>query len=55
MLLFGQLLTAGAALSFGVEALRLREIVHKKEVMHNTAHGHNVLRCYMWTSATDVC
>ena len=32
MLLFGQLLTAGAALSFGVEALRLREIVHKKEV-----------------------
>ena len=32
LLLFGQLLTAGAALSFGVEALRLREIVHKKEV-----------------------
>lgn len=33
LLLFGQLLTAGAALSFGVEALRLREIVHKKEVL----------------------
>ncbi|KAL0028025.1 hypothetical protein WJX77_001266 [Trebouxia sp. C0004] len=32
LLLFGQLLTAGAALSFGVEALRLREIVHKKEL-----------------------
>ena len=32
LLLFGQLLTAGAALSFGVEALRLREIVYKKEV-----------------------
>lgn len=32
LLLFGQLLTAGAALSFGVEALRLREVIHKKEV-----------------------
>ena len=32
LLLLGQLLTAGAALSFGVEALRLREIVHQKEV-----------------------
>lgn len=33
LLLFGQLLTAGAALSFGVETLRLREVVHKKEVL----------------------
>ena len=32
ILLFGQLLTAGAAMSFAVETLRLREVVHKKEV-----------------------
>lgn len=42
LLLFGQLLTAGAALSFGVEALRLREIVYKKEV---TLAGHRSLPC----------
>lgn len=38
LLLFGQLLTAGAALSFGVEALRLREIVYKKELSEASAY-----------------
>lgn len=33
LLLFGQLLTAGGALSFGFEAVRLRQIVHKQELM----------------------
>ena len=45
LLLFGQLLTAGAALSFGVEALRLREIVYKKEVA--LVHSMLVLTCCM--------
>ncbi|KAL6778647.1 hypothetical protein ACKKBF_B15585 [Auxenochlorella protothecoides x Auxenochlorella symbiontica] len=31
LLLFGQLMTTGAALSFGVEALRLRSAVYEKE------------------------
>ena len=45
LLLFGQLLTAGAALSFGVEALRLREIVYKKEV--DLTHSMLVPTCCM--------
>ena len=45
LLLFGQLLTAGAALSFGVEALRLREIVYKKEVA--LVHSMLFITCCM--------
>lgn len=48
LLLFGQLLTAGAALSFGVEALRLREIVYKKEVTL-AAHCPSRASCYRLT------